>query len=163
MRILDRISGQLARVSIWLILFASVVMVASLLLGVFFRYVVQASLTWSEEVAILAFTWVVLLTSSLGVRENSHVRISLIDDLLPPRVRWALMQLILIAIAVFGLVMVWSGYRFVEFTLGQVSPAVQYPVWLMNASVPVAGALIAVHAVGRLRRFASPATGNDHE
>ncbi|NLO79209.1 MAG: TRAP transporter small permease [Xanthomonadaceae bacterium] len=163
MHILDQISRLLARVSIWLILLASLAMVASLLLGVFFRYVVQSSLTWSEEVAILAFTWVVLLTSSLGVREDIHVRISLIDDVLPPRARWALTQLILLAIAAFGLAMAWAGYRFVEFTLGQVSPAVQYPAWLMNASVPVAGALIAVHALARLRRFSSPNTGNGHE
>lgn len=163
MQVLRQGSRLLARLSIWLILLAAVVMIGSLLLGVFFRYVVQSSLSWSEEVAILGFTWVVLLTASLGVREDSHVRITLIDDILPAKPRWALAQLILLAIAAFGLVMVWTGYTFIEFTLGQVSPAVQYPSWLMNSAVPVSGALITVHALARLQRFSSSTNGNDHE
>src|SRR5690606_41459077 len=126
MHILDQISRLLARVSIWLILLASLAMVASLLLGVFFRYVVQSSLSWSEEVAILAFTWVVLLTASLGVREDSHVRITLIDDALPDKPLWSLAQLILLAIAVLGLIYEWTGYTIIEYTLSLMSPSVQY-------------------------------------
>jgi TRAP-type C4-dicarboxylate transport system permease small subunit len=118
--------------------------------------VVQSSLSWSEEVALLAFTWTVFLMSSLCVREDAHVRITLIDDLLPPLPRWALGQVILVAIAAFGLVMVWTGYEFVGYTLGQVSPAIRYPSWLVDSAVAVSGALISVHALARLGPPSAP-------
>lgn len=162
MHILRYSSRLLAQASIWLALLATAIMIGSLLLGVFFRYVVQSSLSWSDEMAILAFTWVVFLVSSLCVREDSHVRITLIDDLLPAKLHWALTQLILLTIAAFGIVMVWTGYDFVGYTLGQVSPALRYPSWLMNSAVVVSGALITVHALARL---AGPtaAPGGEHE
>lgn len=159
MKLLRHSSRWLARLSIGLTLLASTVMIGSLLLGVFFRYVVQSSLSWSEEVALLAFTWTVFLMSSLCVREDAHVRITLLDERLPPLARWALHQLIWLAIAAFGLVMVWTGYDFVGYTLGQVSPAIRYPSWLMDSAVAVAGGLITVHALARLSGPAAHAAG----
>ncbi|MGD8429849.1 MAG: TRAP transporter small permease [Ectothiorhodospiraceae bacterium] len=149
-RLIDAISLQLARLSMGVAAIAATVMVTSLLLGVFYRYVLQASLSWTGEVALFAFTWVVFLVSSLGVREGFHVRVTVVDGLLPEPALRVLHRLILLAIGVFGLVLLWTGYDFAVFTSSQVSAAIRYPVWMRNAAVPVGGALIAVHALARL-------------
>lgn len=47
----------------------------------------------------------------------------------------------------FGLLMIWTGWNFAEFTAGQVSPAIRYPVWIKNAAVPASGFLISIHAL----------------
>src|SRR5690625_1824572 len=75
------------------VLFA-LAMVSSLLLGVFFRYVVQSSLTWSGEVAMLCFSWLTFLTAALMVRENGHVRLEFVRDAFPDRARAVLNALI---------------------------------------------------------------------
>lgn len=129
------------------------VMVASLLLGVVYRYVLQDSLSWTDEVALLSFTWVVFLTAVLAVRDDSHVRIDLIHKFLSRQINWLLNQLIWIAIALTGAYMAWTGFNLIEFTIGQTSPAIGYPIWFRNVSLPLCGVLIIVYALANLRRF----------
>lgn len=125
------------------------VMVGSLLVGVFFRYVLHSPLSWTGEVAMLSFTWVVLLTASTGVRDGFHVRISLLHGALPGTLQRSLHYVLLLAVIAFGVALVVTGYQFTELTLGQVSPAIGYPEWMRSVSLPVTGALIVVHGIAR--------------
>jgi TRAP-type C4-dicarboxylate transport system permease small subunit len=135
---------------LWVAAVAALVMISSLLLGVFFRYVVRASLTWSGEVALLAFTWTVFVMASVGVREGFHVRIAAIEGWLGSRARRWLHTVLLLTIGGFCLMLVVLGWQFVEFTAGLRSPAIGYPLWLRNAVVPAMGALGFVHVLARL-------------
>lgn len=127
-------------------------MIASLLIAIFFRYVVQASLPWPEEVALLLFTWTVFLTASLGVREDFHVRVTILRNALPHGISQWLERVLLVAIGGFALAMLWYGWEFAEFTSRQVSPAIRYPLWIRNAAIPVAGGLMLLHVAARLTR-----------
>ncbi|MDA3920370.1 MAG: TRAP transporter small permease [Salinisphaera sp.] len=148
--LLDGLSDWLGRVAMTVAALTATVMIGSLLVGVFYRYVLQASLSWTGEIALLSFTWVVLLVSSQGVREGFHVRVTVLDTLLPQRVSRWLHRGLLLAVIGFGLVLAWSGYQFTLFTAQQVSAAIRYPVWIRNASVPVCGLLIAIHGLARM-------------
>ncbi|ORE90921.1 TRAP transporter small permease [Acuticoccus yangtzensis] len=125
-------------------------LIFSLIIGVFYRYVLQASLSWTDEVAMLCFSWSVFLAAPILVRDNAHVRVEIIESLLPAPVFRVLDMLIWIAIAVTGGYMVWAGWAFMTLTFGQTSPAVRYPLWVRNLSLPVSGGLIAVYALLRL-------------
>lgn len=123
------------------------VMIVSLVLGVFFRYVMQDSLTWSDEVAMLCFSWLIFLTGALMVRENGHVRIELLEAVMPERFyRW-LDQVVWIVIALVGVYMAWTGFQFLSLTMGQTSPAIRYPLWARDGSLPVGGILITLYAL----------------
>jgi len=151
--LLQTIEFTLTRVIQALAILVSIIMVGSLLIGIFYRYVLQNSLSWSDEVALLCFTWMVFLTAALAVRDNSHVRVELVEKILPARAHWLLEQLIWILIALIGAYMLWMGWQFTAFTLGQTSAAIRYPVWLRNVSLPVAGALIIPYALLQLQGF----------
>jgi TRAP-type C4-dicarboxylate transport system permease small subunit len=125
----------------------ALVMVVSLLLGVFYRYVLEDSLVWNDEVASLAFTWTVFLFASALVREGGHVRVTLLVNALPGLLAECVERFIMLLIFAFGLLMLWAGWNFAEFTAGQVSAALRYPVWLKNAAVPTGGLLICFHAL----------------
>lgn len=130
----------------------ALVMVGSLLLGVFYRYVLEDSLVWNDEVASLAFTWTVFLFASALVREGGHVRVTLLVEALPPLISEIVERAIMLLIFGFGILMLWTGWNFAEFTAGQVSAALRYPVWLKNAAVPTSGFLISFHALVLLLR-----------
>lgn len=130
---------------------ASTVMVLSMIVGVFFRYVMQNSLSWTDEIALLCFSWTVFLTAALAVRDNSHVRVEVIDGILSLQVKWLLNQAIWIAIALVGAYMVWTGLDFVDLNYGDTSPALRYPVWIRDVSLPVSGVLIIIFALGNLQ------------
>ena len=150
LRNLDRLSGWLSNLTVVATAAMAVVMIASLCLEVFYRFVLRHSLFWSEEVALLLFTWIVLLLGSVGVREGFHVRVSLFTDMLPRTARLALERLILAGLILFGLAMAYAGWDMVLRNWDQVAPATRYPLPLMYAAVPAMGALIAFHAFVRL-------------
>jgi TRAP-type C4-dicarboxylate transport system permease small subunit len=147
---LDRFSGWLSRLTVITAAAMAVVMIASLSIEVFFRFALRHSLSWSEELALLMFTWIVLLLGSVGVREGFHVRVSLLIDLLPAGARLVLERLILALLMLFGLAMAYSGWDMVARNWDQVAPATRYPLPFMYGAVPVMGLLIVLHASVRL-------------
>jgi TRAP-type C4-dicarboxylate transport system permease small subunit len=159
MRIIETISVIAAHVTRWLVIGAAAVMIVSLILQIFFRYVIGSSLVWSEELALFLFTWVVLLAGSLGVREGFHVRLTLFCNLLPPRAKRALDLVTHLIAGTFGGLVLFSGYRYLDSTLGQVSAAVRYPIEYLHAAAPVCGALIVLHTLAHLAGMYSDRDG----
>ncbi|MFC4352523.1 TRAP transporter small permease [Fodinicurvata halophila] len=149
---LDTISLWVGRIVAAVVCVTAVALVATLLIGVFFRYVLHSSLPWPSEISLLLFSWTVLLAASLGVREDFHVRVTLLRDLLPGVLSDILERLILLGVGIFALAMLYYGWQFAEFTAGRTSAAINYPLWLRNASVPVAGAFMLLHVLARLTR-----------
>lgn len=149
---LDRLSGWLSKLTVIAAAAMAVVMIVSLSIEVFFRFALRHSLSWSEELALLMFTWVVLLLGSVGVREGFHVRVSLLIDLLPAGARLGLERVIMAILVLFGLAMAWSGGDMVVRNWDQVAPATRYPLPFMYVAVPIMGLLIAFHAFVRMLR-----------
>lgn len=151
-RYIDAFSQRLATLSQYVGAFSAAVMVLTLLLGVFYRYVLQDSLSWSDEIALLAASWTTFLFSSALVRRFEHVRVTLFLSLLPAALSGLFERINVLLVLIFGIAMIWTGYGFMEFTINQVSPAIRYPLWVKNAALPVGGALICVHAIALLFR-----------
>mgnify|MGYP000862982110 FL=1 len=149
-RILDNISAGLARVTGWAVVALTVILVANLVVSIFFRYVVGQALSWPEEISLMLFAWLTLLSGSLGVRENFHVRLTLLLDRLPVLLARGVDWLITASIAGFGLVLVSAGYDFIERTAEHLPPTLRLPLELVNWSAPVCGALVFIHTLPRL-------------
>ena len=66
-RILDNLSAGLARITGWAVVALTVILVANLVVSIFFRYVVGQALSWPEEISLMLFAWLTLLSGSLGV------------------------------------------------------------------------------------------------
>lgn len=149
-RLLETVSDLFARLTRGLAVAMSAVMIVCLLLQIFFRYALSSPLTWTEELAVLMFAWVVMLMGSLGVREDFHVRLTLLLDRIPDSARQWVEQATLAAILVFGVLLAVAGYHYVEGTLGVVSAAIGFPIEALHLAAPVCGVLIVLHAAARL-------------
>ncbi|MEX0921709.1 MAG: TRAP transporter small permease [Rhodovibrionaceae bacterium] len=149
-RFLELISSLLAKATLAVSLLFSVGFILCLLLQIFFRYVVNAPLTWTGELAVFLFLWVVLLLASVGVRENFHVRLTVLTSYLGVRLREAVERCVVAAIAAFGVFMVFAGLRFVDLTWGNTSAAISYPLQALYMAAPFCGAAIAIHGLARL-------------
>ncbi|WP_157089283.1 TRAP transporter small permease [Oceanibaculum pacificum] len=150
LRWLDRLSGLIGLASGYVAVAMTLVMLAVLTLQIVARYFFGVALSWSEELSLLLFTWVVLLVGSLGVREGFHVRLTLLLDALPPGAGLWLNRLLDAAILVFGVYLALAGYDYVEATMGQTSAAIAYPIEALHMAAPVCGGLIALHALSRI-------------
>lgn len=148
--LLQTLSRGLARVTGWVIVAITTVMMMSLILQVFSRYVLGQGFTWTEELALFLFTWVVLLAATTAIRDDGHVRLQLVIDLLPQAARRIWMRCLTLMVLIFCMVFAATGAEYVSATLGQVSAAVQYPIEALHMAAPVTGVLGAIHALARL-------------
>lgn len=82
-----------------------VLMTVAVVAGVFFRYVLNNSLPFVEEVAIVAAIWVAFLVAPFAYRTGGHVAIELIIQSLPGILTRALRILL-------NLLILWLLYRF---------------------------------------------------
>lgn len=132
------------------LVFSALFMLACITLQVVMRYVFGRATSWSEELAILMFAWMVMGGLALGVREGFHVRIDLLLLVLPERVRpWAESAIEALT-AAFGFYLAWSGWRFLDITSGSVSASIGYPIEVLHGLAPLSGALIGIFATWRI-------------
>ncbi|MEC4722742.1 MULTISPECIES: TRAP transporter small permease [Noviherbaspirillum] len=133
-----------------IIVLLAAVMTAAILWQVFMRYFFNRPPSWTEELALLMFTWTMLLMIAVGVREFFHVRMDLLIEHLPSVGKDIMNRLICFGIAGFGCYLVWSGATYVHETIGSTSAAIGYAVEWLYTAAPVSGALTALFAFERL-------------
>jgi TRAP-type C4-dicarboxylate transport system permease small subunit len=150
MQALTRINDVAAAAVKSLVVAMVLLMLGVLSAQVLLRYLFNVTLSWSEELSLGLFTWTVLLTAALGVREGFHVRMSLLIQRLPPGARLVAERGIHLAAAAVGCFLSWSGWRYFSDTHGSTSAAIGYPIELLHASALVCGVLIALFALEAL-------------
>lgn len=122
------------------------VMLGLLVTQVLMRYFLGAPPSWTEELAIILFTWLVLLYATVGLREGFHVAIETVPAGWPRLRRWADRWVAALA-GIFGWITLMAGLAYVARTGGQKTAALQIPIEVLYLSVPVCGALFILHAV----------------
>lgn len=141
--ILDR----LHRCIFWFLTVLACLMVAIGFMQVVWRYVLEASLYWSEEILRYLYVWVIFLGISVGIRTRLHVAIDAFIALLKGRAGYGVKMVVRsLTLAFFGLVIV-IGVQFTLHNLGQVSPAVRLPMSLVYGAIPLGGFFSFIFAV----------------
>ncbi len=149
----DRLHRGLEAVTVALLVVYFVLVV----LQVFFRYVLNRSLFWSEEVVRFALVWSVMLGSAVVAYRGEHIRIDALDAVLPPPARTVVARLAEFLTFAFCVILAGTGVQFTFRTLTQRSPVLEVPVWAVYAAVPVGAVLEAVCMLAR--RGAPPGPG----
>lgn len=132
------------------------IMMLCIVIQVVMRYVFGRAPSWTEEGAMLMFSWAILGGLALGVHQGFHVRLDMLVGSLPPLLRTICERLIDAMTMVFGGYLFWSGQRFVEMTRGSVSAAIGYPIEILHILAPVSGGLIFLFAFARLTGVTQP-------
>lgn len=108
------------------VLFAAVILVMAL--GVFFRYVLNNSLSWNIELSRYIFTWATFLGAVIAMRDGVHIRIDLLVDRVPVKVRRFLNIFNSFCVLAFSLFITVIGFELVNRTGGTVSAAMSLPL-----------------------------------
>lgn len=118
--------------------------------NVFARYVLALSVMWSEELSRLLFVWVVFLGAYVALCRKGHMAVVLVIDMLPPRLRNALVMLGLVLVLGFVLVIGFTGSRlaWTAYAFGRVTPILGISAAWGYLSVPVASALMSLRLIG---------------
>lgn len=112
--------------------------------GVIFRYVLNNSLTWSDELALILFTWAIFLAAAMAFFDDKHVRLDVIVRHAPERWRGLLTTT---ADGVTGgclTALLVSGISAVEASQQIRTMALGWPLTIPFMAIPVACALMLV-------------------
>lgn len=115
------------------------------LLQVLMRYLFSYPNPWSEEVSRFCFIWMSMLGASLAVADRSHFRFDQVTERLPPKAKKAVETSAAAITLLFALLLIGTGTALMNLTLGERSAALNLPVALVYAAVPVSGALMVIH------------------
>ena len=82
-RLLIALSDGLDRAATFCAVSATCAFAAVMLVGIFFRYVLNASLSWSDEVALIVFGWAAFLFIASAYLHDRHMRVEVLVHKLP--------------------------------------------------------------------------------
>ena len=127
----------------------TVVMTLLIFVQVIMRYVLQSSLSWSEELARYLFVWMAYFAISYGVKEMKHIKIDAALYLFPKRARKYVVLIGDIIVMLFALFVIQTSFKLVVkiHTFGQVSAALGIPMWLVYLAPLVGFILVVVRSV----------------
>lgn len=120
---------------------ALAVMTALVLIQVFYRYVLKDPLTVTQEVSVYAMVWVVMLGSTIAVRNRTHIAVSLVVDKMPPALRRGVMALGYCIILAFWGIMLVQGWNVADRAMLQISPSSGIPVGWVMLAIPLSAAV----------------------
>ncbi len=93
-------------------------MFIAFILQVFFRYVLNLPLTWTQDVIVIGFVYTVIFGACYTMRAGRHVKFTMIYDLLKPRgAAWTRLAGDIIIVATFAALIVpsWKYALFLHF------------------------------------------------
>ena len=123
------------------------------LVAVFFRYVLNQSISWSDELVRYLFVWFTLLGAAVTLREREHIRVEYFVEHLPPRARRLVGRLMLAGVVCFQAAAAALGCAWVWETRGSYTSALRWPLNLLfYAALPVSAVLGLWYAVRRAWR-----------
>jgi TRAP-type C4-dicarboxylate transport system permease small subunit len=121
---------------------------------VFNRYVLKMPMTWGEPVVLMCMVYMSLVSAALAIRKDTHIRMQVIEFLVPPQVVAAMRILAQIGIFAFGVFMLYYGWEFM-FRVARRNIMTGVGIrstWLYLAN-PVAGFAICLMEIERAINF----------
>lgn len=116
-----------------------ILLVVPILIQVFSRFLpFIPRYIWTEEIARFAFIWIILIGSSIAVRDQSHFHVDILPPL-PARYEHLLRIILLMLMLLFAIVFVIGGLRFTAFGATQSSEISGLPMLTIYIAWPLAG------------------------
>lgn len=135
------------------------VMIGSVGLGVFFRYVLQSPFSWTEEVVLICMVWMVFLGASIATKHREHIVIDFVIALVPRTVARVMEIVSVIIIIAVLAVMVWQGFVLVDRTRFVTTTALGIPTMYLYLAIPCSALLMIVHNLRLLFGKTRPVQG----
>ena len=137
-----------------ILLFMAIAVVGGL--QVFFRYIVNLPLAWSEGIQIYGHIWIVFLTIPIAYNRGAHIVTTVIFERFPARMRKAIAVGVDVAWLLLGASILIFGLRLIRVASFQMSPSLGIPMSYVYLGVLAgAGYLLCVAA----RKLAGHFTG----
>ncbi|MGV8936562.1 MAG: TRAP transporter small permease [Allorhizobium sp.] len=149
------ITDRIARAALWIAGIGLVLMTIFIAAQVFWRYILNDSLPWSEPAAVMIMGWFIFLGAAVGIREGYHLSFDIVLYLVSPRVKLWLFSLSDLFVSGFGVGMIWYGSSLAYRTAGNQLPSLGISGAFDFIPIVGGGILIVLFSVERIARRAA--------
>lgn len=144
----------------WLVILILFALTVVVLLQVFFRYVMFASLPWSEEVSRYLQIWLVMIAAAYGFSYGEHIEVKFFKEKLQVKpllykIITATIYLLLLAVLY---IFVTNSLDFANRVEFQRTPALRISMYWPTLALPVGGILMMLQVV---KLLLNTVTGRD--
>ena len=132
------------------LLIAQVLIVSVVVFG---RFVLNKTPSWGEEGALLCMVWFCLLSATLSIKDDSHLKITVIDMILPEKAVRVLARINNLLVFAFAIFMIDAGIQLTKLTMLNVMPGLGIQSSWLFVSIPVTGAALIVALFDKAREI----------
>ena len=158
-----RFCDALAAASRVVVMILMAAMTVDCLLGVFFRYVVQDALTWTEETARYLMIWMGFLATGLALREGGHIALEVVLARVPPGLQRVMLTLVHLLSLAFLVAVIGAGWLLLLRVSGQRTPVLGISMMWPYLAIPVGCLLTALEVVALTLRLPAEAAAEAPE
>ncbi len=109
-----------------------------MIINVFMRFALNSSIPWASELVLTIFVWFVWISISYAFKEDTHIRVTVILDLFPQKVKSIIVFLTNVLVLVFMAVMLKASIELVsgDIVQNETSLLLNYPrSWFYSSSI----------------------------
>jgi TRAP-type C4-dicarboxylate transport system permease small subunit len=154
-----KLLGRLVALVEWWAVFLLVALTVVVCLGVFFRYALNASLSWYDEFASYLLVWLTFFGAVVADYHRRHIGFDLLVGKLAPPSRRVVEGVAEVAVLGFQVVLLYYGWILTERMGDETSISLPWiKIAWVNSVLPVAGALLMLLSFARLGALLSGRT-----
>lgn len=121
----------------WMVIVAMILIAGTVFIQIFFRYVINSPLAWSEELAKFIFPWLTFAGAALTTRTNGHIKIEYFAGKFPLGVQILLNHVTRVVILIFCLLVLFYTIPLAKSQKGMTSTALNIPLNFYTLSIVI--------------------------
>jgi TRAP-type C4-dicarboxylate transport system permease small subunit len=141
------------RITEWVIAMMMGAMTITITLQVFFRYVLNDPLSWTEEIGRYLMVWICFLGSAMALKYGEHISVSFLQERFPPGIRQAVGLGIGLAVLGFFVLTTWQGILMTIQVSEQQAPATWISMAWAYSCIPVGCFFMMFHTLVHLIQY----------
>ncbi|MCX5592664.1 TRAP transporter small permease [Alcaligenes endophyticus] len=134
----------------WVATVAVAVVMVLVLVQIFYRYVMNDPIGWTQEMSVFATMLVVMLGAAIAFRRNEHIAVTFFVDLFPRPIQLLLTVLANLVTMGFLGMLSYQSWLLSKRAMMQVSPTTGIPVGVVVLFVTIGCALSVLYLIPRL-------------
>ena len=145
--LINVVASAQVRFCSWSMVVLGLAMTFTILIQIFFRFVVYQPVPWSEELARYLMIWMGMLGSVVALRKGRHIGVNFLVEKLPGRVRQFTVRLVRLVIIGFLAIIGWEGLGLAVFNAPQLSAAMEISMTIPYLAIPVGATMMIIDLI----------------
>jgi TRAP-type C4-dicarboxylate transport system permease small subunit len=147
---LTKLNARLSRWALYIAVAALLGIVAVVVCSVFWRYILNDSPAWSEQVALILVICVAMFGAAAGVRDEGHIGMESLVGLLPKNIQFWVGNIVGFFTIVFGVSLVWGCSTMAESVWATFIPTLGISEAWRYVPCVISGVLVILFSVEHL-------------